>query len=133
MSSSGPGNIDSDTAWEYLQIFARSLLKQIRETVADPRLVEPDEFDSHAMIVNVEILGIVAKHIGRYRGIAPAGCLVELPDTEEIAQWEQVYLSAWERWMNAEDPANRHRAARKRVIRQTFQSVLALARTQHEK
>src|SRR5262245_20213748 len=66
MGTWGPGNFENDTAAEYLIDLCKPLVQQIKETVAEPELMQPDEYDSDIMLANIEILTILAENISRY-------------------------------------------------------------------
>src|SRR5215813_171087 len=102
MGTWGIGNFESDTAAEYLIGLSKQLVEQIRTTVAQPELMEPDEPESDVMMANVEILAVLGSNIGRTQS-DPIGDMIfpfPFPPASEVEQWKSKYLAVWDGYID---------------------------------
>src|SRR5262245_52794665 len=118
MGTWGAGNFENDTAAEHLIRLCEPLVEQIRNAVAQPELMEPDEYDSGVMMANVEILAVLAANIGRTEQSAIGGMIFPFPfpSVKEIKQWKREYLKVWDNYIDKLEPQEDHKSQRRRVI-----------------
>src|SRR5262249_60746525 len=121
MGTWGTGNFENDTAAEYLIRLCTPLVEQIRNAVAQPQLMEPDEYDSDVMMANVEILAVLAANIGRTEKSAIGGMIFPFPfpSVKEIKQWKKEYLKVWDNYIDKLEPKGDHKLRSRRGISET--------------
>lgn len=124
MGTWGPGNFENDTAAEYLCDLCEPLVEQIRRTIADSVLMEPDEPESEVMIANVEILSVLAETIGRMEKGWVGGMVFPFPfpfpAPEEVGRWKESYLAVWDNYIDELQPEPDYKRRRREVIVTTF-------------
>jgi hypothetical protein len=122
MGTWGPGNFENDTAADYLMDLCKPLVAQIKETVAQPPLMQPDEPTSDIMLANVEVLSVLAENIGRYETdwVGDIVFPFPFPGAEEIEQWKIEYLRVWDGYIDGLMPSEDYKGRRREVIAATF-------------
>ena len=123
MGSWGTGNFESDTAADHLSIVTGRLRKEIREAMADPRQLEPDEYGGVAVPCNLELLWLIGSQ--HY-----VGCM--LPSSEQLEAWKSTYLQVWDGYIDQLEPGPEYKAERRRVLCETFDRLLELVRKQEK-
>jgi len=128
MGTWGAGNFENDTAAEHLIRLCTPLVEQIRNAVAQPELMEPDEYDSGVMMANVEILAVLAANIGRTEKSTIGGMIFPFPSpsVKEVKQWKREYLKVWDKYIDKLEPQGDHKSRRRRVIIETFDRLIAV-------
>lgn len=116
MASRGVDNFGNRGARDYLALRMAQLVANVSEVVASKDRIRPDEDGESMLMPSVELLALVCE---RY-GAAP-------PKPETVKQWSEKYLRAFDRAdaFGAADPA--FRAARRKVIDQTFRWLEGLS------
>ena len=130
MGTWGPGNFENDDAAEYLIRLCKPLVEQIRSTVAQPQLLQPDEPDSDIMMANVEILAVLGSSIGKTRN-DEIGHLIfpfPLPASEEVVRWKHKYLEVWDGYIDQLGPSVDYKEGRRRVIVDAFDHLIAVSK-----
>jgi hypothetical protein len=129
MGTWGAGNFENDDAAEYFIGLCKPLVEQIRSTVAQPELMQPDEPDSDIMMANVEILAVLGSNIGKTKS-DKIGRLIfpfPLPASDEVGRWKDEYLKVWDGYIEklaGED----YKVRRRRVIVDTFDRLIAVSK-----
>ncbi len=131
MGTWGAGNFENDTAAEHLIALCKPLVEQIRNAVAQPELMEPDEYDSDVFMANIEILAVLGANIGRTEKSRIGGMIFPFPfpPTKEIKQWKTEYLRVWDNYIDKLEPQGDHKSRRRRVIIETFDRLIAVSKT----
>lgn len=119
MGTWGAGNFDDDTAADHLSIVTGKLVEEIEAAMADAKTIEPDEYWGVAVPCNLELLHLIAK-----RGYV--GCM--LPPASTLSEWKTAYMRVWEGYIDQLEPAPDFKKQRKRVLLQTFNNLIRLAR-----
>lgn len=130
MGTWGHGNFENDTVAEYYCELLKPLLSQIRNTVSDVKLMEPDEPDSEVMLANIEILTVLAENIGRTEK-EWVGDLVfpfPFPDPSEIKTWKTEYLKVWDDQIDGLEPTPEHKQKRRGTIENTFDRFIKISK-----
>jgi len=129
MGTWGHGNFENDTVAEYYCDLCKPLLDQIRNTVADAALMQPDEYDSEVMLANIEILTVLAENIGR-TDTEWVGDLVfpfPFPAPEEIRTWKTKYLDVWDNHIDQLGPDSNFKEKRRATIGKTFDRFIKIS------
>jgi Domain of unknown function (DUF4259) len=134
MGTWGPGNFENDRAADHLYEVCGPLLKQVEEAMKDPSAIEPDEYAADLVTANLEIIGCLSEHLGRYERGELQDFLYPcvLPPPETVADWKQKYLHVWDACIDGLDPDPEYKAKRREVIVETFDRVERLARARYE-
>lgn len=120
MGNWGNGNFDNDTAADHLSMITDRLLTEITEAMSgDPGKIEPDEYWGVAVPCNVELLYQLAER--QYVGVM-------LPTPEVATGWKQRYLEVWDGYIDELVSSAEHQAARRAVLVETFDRLIAAAR-----
>jgi hypothetical protein len=109
-------NFGNQGARDYLALRAAQLVANISEVAASKQRIRPDEDGESMLMPSVELLALVCE---RYGAIPPK------PET--VRQWSEKYLRAFDRADDFEEPTPGFRAARRKVIDQTFRWLEGLA------
>jgi hypothetical protein len=130
MGTWGPGNFENDTAAEYLIGLCKPIVEQIRASVAQPQLMQPDEPDSEVMLANVEILSVLGSSIGKTKDDEIGRMIFPfpLPFWEEVEQWKQEYLKVWDANIDKLTGGD-FKTRRRRVIVDTFERLIAVSKS----
>jgi hypothetical protein len=114
MGTWGAGNLESDTAAEYLlyEIFD-PLVEQILSVLEDDSSSEADE-DGDSTIVAVDALAALCAHFGERARIKK----------KKLEQVKKRFLEVWSVSMDGLDPVAGHKAARQAHIEATFARLL---------
>ena len=129
MGTWGAGNFENDDAAEYFIGLCRPLVGQIRNTVAQTALMQPDEPDSDMMMANVEILAVLGSNIGKTNN-EEIGRLIfpfPLPASEEVQRWKDEYLKVWDGYIDKLASGD-YKVRRRRVIVDTFDRLIAVSK-----
>jgi hypothetical protein len=126
MGTWGHGNFENDGAAEHLIALCRPLVEQIRQTVANPELMQPDEDDSDVMMANIEILGALGRTIGRTDKEAIGDMIFPFPypPASEIETWKREYLKIWDAYIDGLQPQAEFKSARRKTITETFDRLI---------
>lgn len=116
MGTRGVDNFANRGARDYLALRMAQLVANISEVVASKHRIRPDEDGESMLMPSVELLALVCE---RY-GAAP-------PKPETVRQWAEKYLRAFDRADDPREPEPGHRAARRKMIEQTFRWLEGLA------
>jgi hypothetical protein len=130
MGAWGPGNFENDCSADYLHEICEPILKQIREAMSNPSLIQADEPDADLITAGLEIIACLSEHLGRFaRGqIQDFVYPRVLPAPDEVAQWRQKFLATWDATIDGLQPAADYKKRRRDVIIETFDRVEQLAR-----
>jgi hypothetical protein len=129
MGTWGAGNFENDDAAEYFIGLCKPLVEQIRNTVAQPALMQPDEPDSDIMMANVEILAVLGSNIGKTNN-EEIGRLIfpfPLPASEEVQRWKYEYLKVWDGYIDKLAGGD-YKVRRRRVLVDTFDRLIAVSK-----
>jgi hypothetical protein len=130
MGAWGNGNFENDRALDHVYRLLNTIAARVEKMVAKlPRQKSPD-FDS--LLADVELLGVIARHVYKPASFTWVVRGELLPDHLTIRQWKAVVLRAWDRdrppskdTKSAEDEANC-----RRVIAGSFDQLARLSRRQ---
>ncbi|MEC7521718.1 MAG: DUF4259 domain-containing protein [Myxococcota bacterium] len=123
----GPGNLEEDTAEEHLNWLLQPLLQQIAETAGNPTAMEPDEYDSVAMMCNIEIIACLAEGIGTNADEGRLHLPVAMPSVQTVRTWRSAYLEVWDDHIVKLGASDQHREQRRAVIVRTFERLERVA------
>jgi hypothetical protein len=116
MGSWGHGNFQNDTAADHLSILTARLLDEIKQAMADPEELEPDEYWGVAVPCNIELLCVLAEQ--DWVGVA-------LPSSDEVDTWRTTYIEVWEGYIDELEPTPEARAKRRAILDATFDRLAA--------
>jgi hypothetical protein len=116
MTNRREDNFGNPGARDYLALRAAQLVANISEVVSSKLRIRPDEDGESMLMPSVELLALVCE---RY-GAVP-------PKPETVRQWSEKYLRAFDRADDFDEPPTGFRAARRKVIEQTFRWLLSLS------
>src|SRR5262249_20460605 len=114
-------NFGNAGARDYLAVLTARLLAAIREVVADKDRLDPDEHGESLFMPSVEVLALLCERYG-----------AEPPRLATIKQWHTKYLAAFDAGIGAMKPTAEFKAARRRVVVNTFRWLEGLAESYHE-
>ena len=117
MGRGGPGNLDSDAAFEHMSDVCDQIISRIEQTASNDRLMEPDEFESEAMILDIDIL----------IALNAAKLLMTVPDSSDVARWETNYLRVWDEYISSLTNDEAYVRERRKVISDSFDRLLAIS------
>jgi hypothetical protein len=109
-------NFGNDGATAYLSVLTSKLIATIKEVCADENRLEADEDGETLLMPSVEVLALLCE---RY-GAAP-------PKAETVRQWHQQYLAAFDATVGRLKFKADFKAARRKVIDNTFRWLEGLA------
>ncbi len=127
MGTWGPGNLDSDAAEEHLIIALKPWLEQITRTMSDPALMELDEYDSVAALVNLELLVTLAEGLGAEQ----VSRVVGMPAPETLARWRSAFLEVYDATIDELSAKPDFKRRRREVIEATFARAAQVAKREH--
>jgi hypothetical protein len=130
MSSWGVGNFESDSALDYVYRMLISIAERVEKTVS--KLPRQKHFDLVPLLADVELLGMVARHVYKSATMTWVIRGQLLPDHFEIRKWKAVVLQAFDRIpQEREDEKSEETEARhRRAIAATFDKLARLSRRQ---
>jgi hypothetical protein len=120
MATWTPDNFGNDGARDFLAMQIAKLVATINEVLADPERSELDEDGESMLMPCVEVLALLCE---RY-GAAP-------PRPAVVRQWHQKYLAVYDRDIDKLRPTPELKAARRKVIDNTFLWLEGLAESYH--
>jgi hypothetical protein len=109
-------NFGNDGAMAYLAMLIARLVASITEVVGDETRLEPDEDGESMLMPSVEILALLCERYG-----------AEPPRPDTVREWSSKYLAAFDR---ATEPARARpgfKAARRKVVENTFRWLEGLS------
>ena len=109
-------NFGNDGATAYLSVLTSKLIATIKEVCADDGRLEADEDGETLLMPSVEVLALLCE---RY-GATP-------PKAETVRDWHQRYLAAFDATASRLKVKPDFRAARRKVIDNTFRWLEGLA------
>src|SRR5262245_53002353 len=89
-------NFGNDGARQYLDVTIAKLVATIKEIIADPERLEPDEDGESLLMPSIDILAVLCE---RYNAAPPR------PAT--VRQWHEKYLLAFDQGIDAVKPKPR--------------------------
>jgi hypothetical protein len=113
-------NFGNPGARDYLAVLTARLVAAIREVLADKERLDPDEDGESLLMPSVEVLALLCE---RYAA--------EPPRLTTVKQWHVKYLAAFDAGIDAMKPTAEFKAARRRVIVNTFRWLEGLAESYH--
>lgn len=117
MGTWGAGNFDRDAAMDWVDELVDQNLTAIREAMAEPSNLEPDEWDGTVVPCRLETLCVLDE----------AGVPVSWPDTTEIEAWKVTFLGVWEATIDDLGPTDEYRTERRVVLEATFDRAIRAA------
>lgn len=124
MGTWGSGNFESDTALDHFGTVTTPLLEQIREAFKNKESLQPDEYESEAVLCNMDILLAIAHGLGSKA--KPFG-ISQFPKVKQIQTWQKTYLKVWDDYIDELEPDEDYKTNRKETIIKTFERFIALA------
>jgi hypothetical protein len=117
------GNFATDGAREYVALLTAKLVATIREVTADEGRLALDEDGESLLMPSVDILALLCER-----------CDAVPPRPATVRQWADKYLAMYDRCIDRRKPKPRpeFKAARRKVIEQTFRWLEGLAETHWE-
>ena len=109
-------NFGNDGARDYLAMLTAKLVATIREVIVDDERIEPDEDGESLLMPSAEVLALLCE---RY-GATP-------PRAETVRDWHQKYLAAFDATAGRLKLKPDFKAARRKVIDNTFRWLEGLA------
>jgi len=116
MAAFSDENFGNDGAMDYLAMLTARLLATITEILTNPDRLEPDEDGESMFMPSVEVLALLCE---RY-GAAP-------PRPATIKQWHARYLQAFDKGFDRMEGTDDFKAARRKVIENTFRWMESLS------
>jgi hypothetical protein len=113
-------NFGNDGARVYLEMLTARLVATITEVLADPERSSPDEDGESLLMPSVEVLALLCE---RYAAAPPR------PST--VRGWHEKYLAVFDREIDRLRPRGDFKAARRKVIENTFRWLEGLADSHH--
>jgi hypothetical protein len=114
-------NFGNDGARQYLSVLTARLLATIKEVIADAERLAPDEDGESLLMPSIDVLATLCE-----RGNA------EPPRPATVKQWHTKYLAAFDAGFDKLKPKPEFKAARRKVIDNTFRWLEGLAESYHE-
>jgi hypothetical protein len=114
-------NFGNDGARDYLSMLTAKLVATINEVFKDPERTGLDEDGESLLMPSVEVLALLCE---RYDAAPPR------PAT--VRQWHEKYLEVYDRDIDKLKPRGAYKAARRKVIDNTFRWLESLADTYHQ-
>jgi hypothetical protein len=96
------------------------IINRIRDVVATPQLMEPDEPSSDALMMDLEMLLAIHR----------AGIASVYPASSDVAAWRDAYLAVWDEYTGALSE-DEFVLGRRGVIVRTFADLLEVCRQYH--
>ncbi|RVW09054.1 DUF4259 domain-containing protein [Prescottella agglutinans] len=117
----GPGNFDSDTVADGFGEVTDRIIGDIAEQFADASddsALEPDEWGGEMVPAWLEILTEI---------VEPGRVGATFPSVAVLRDWRERYLRVWDGYIDALEPKDDHKVARRAVLVDTFERAVALA------
>jgi len=121
MSTFSEDNFGNDGAQSFLAMQIARLVAVISEVVGDASRLPPDEDGESMLMPSVELLALLCE---RYNA--------EPPRPDIVHQWATLYVEAYDRAPEPRRAKAGFKAARRKVIEQTFRWLQGLADTYWE-
>jgi hypothetical protein len=125
MGTWGSGNFESDTALDHFGTVTTPLLEQIREAFKDKELLQPDEYESEAVLCNMDILLAISYGLGNR---AAPFHISHFPKVKQIQSWQKAYLKVWDDYIDELKPSKDYKTKRRKTIIKTFEHFASLAK-----
>jgi hypothetical protein len=116
MGTWGEDNFANDGARDYLAVMAAKLKATIAEIMGDDQRLRLDEDGETMLMPSVEVLALLCERYG-----------AEPPKAETVRQWGKKYLEVYDRTIDKLKPKAGYKAARRKVIENTFRWLEGLA------
>ena len=133
MGTWGAGNFEDDTALDHLSVVRNTykleamcaeLLGAVKDAMASPNSLEPDEYEGVIVPCNLEIIAQMMDVFG--------ASVCTLPRPSVLEKWKNTYLKVWDGYIDELDPDPDWKQSRREVLVQTFDRVLEHSRMQFE-
>ncbi len=109
MATFGEDNFGNDGAMAYLAMLTARLVATITEVIGDESRLAPGEDGETMLMPSVEILALLCERYG-----------AEPPRPEVVEEWSSKYLEAFDRAADRPKAKPGFKAARRKVIENTF-------------
>jgi hypothetical protein len=116
MAAFSEENFGNDGAMDYLSMITARLLATITEILSSSDRLDPDEDGESMFMPSVEVLALLCE---RYDA-AP-------PRTATVKQWHTRYLQAFDKGVDRLEGTKEFKAARRKVIENTFRWMESLS------
>jgi hypothetical protein len=124
MSSDGPGNFDSDTAYDTLGFLLDNIADEIRQTFKlDSEKSLYGDLGEGRIMANIDIVLTLCDHYKAHPS---------LDDPDEIIKWKQDYLNTFDRTIEYYRPSPGFTEKRRKVIGETFDKLYQLVKEMNE-
>ncbi len=120
----GHRNFECDVARYQFSATVTPLLTEIIEAFKDRKLLEPDEYESAAVLCNMDMIVLLARLGGRKSPLS----IADFPKSKRVEAWRKTYLKVWDGYIDELAPTEAFKRARREVIATTFDHFIALAR-----
>lgn len=130
MSSWGVGNFESDDALDHVYRLLMTIADRVEKTVQKlPRL---RHFDLVPLLADVELLGVIARHVYKPATMSWVVRGELLPDHIRIRKWKAVVLQALDRipLEDEDEEATKTQEKYRRAVAATFNNLARLSRRQ---
>ncbi|HEV3383390.1 MAG TPA: hypothetical protein VG097_01175 [Gemmata sp.] len=130
MSSWGVGNFESDDALDHVYRMLNSIAERVEKTVS--KLPRQKHFDLVPLLADMELLGVIARHVYKSATMTWVIRGQLLPDHLEIRKWKVIVLQAFDRipQENEAEKSAEIQARHRRAIAATFDKLDRLSRRQ---
>ncbi len=122
MAAFSDENFGNDGAMDYLSMLTARLLGTITEILKSPDRLEPDEDGESMFMPSIEVLALLCE---RY-GAAP-------PRPATVKQWHARYMQAFTNGLSQMEGTDEFKAARRKVIENTFRWLESLSESHWSK
>jgi hypothetical protein len=130
MGAWGNGSFENDGALDHVYGMLSEIAERVDKAVAKlPRRKNPN-FD--ALMADVELLGVIARHVFKPASFTWIVRGQLLPDHFEVRAWKAVVLRVWDReWSQVDDAKQLEELAEcRKAMAATFDSLARLSRRQ---
>jgi hypothetical protein len=132
MGTWAEGIYENDVAADHVYDLLDRLVEQIKEAVADPVRLLPDEDDSPILLANVDLLRLISTHVHKQVWFTWGIRGPMLPDADTILAWRSKYLAAWDEAIDGLDPQGDYKRKHRQVIVKTFDRLAEASRRQDQ-
>ncbi len=130
MGAWGNGNFENDRALDHVYRLLNTMATRVEKAVAKlPRQKSPD---LDALLADVELMGVIARHVYKPASFTWIVRGELLPDHLTIRQWKATVLRVWDRDRRpSDDPKEAEQeASYRRALAATFDRLARLSRRQ---